>query len=319
MSIALFIAAIVVALIALLLIGKGKVPAESRNDPPVNLRPWGIAAALLVALPLFFFSFATTVDARSLGIQTSMGRYKGVVSSGFHMTAPWSSVEEWTTRNQTIDFAGGDDGDRDNYRDEAAITVRLGNQSAALVDARVSWAVADSSTDSKAQEERIKKLWTQYKTFGDMVRDYAVPAARASTNTAFDGYDPFSNLNDKSADNPYVPLATWSQKVTDILRPLYADRGLTLISVQVTQVRYDDKTEAKLRQYSDAVADTRIKGQDVKTAEQEALASKARAQQAAPGCEALIRDLAAKDQLKNLPAGWQCPGNPGPAVVGTAK
>ncbi len=83
----------------------------------------------------------------------------------------------------------------------------------------------------------------------------------------------------------------------------------------MTQVRYDDKTEAKLRQYSDAVADTRIKAQDVKTAEQEALASKQRSTQAAPGCEALIRDLAAKDQLKNLPAGWQCPGVTGPSVV----
>jgi regulator of protease activity HflC (stomatin/prohibitin superfamily) len=310
----LFIAGIVVAVVGAILILVGKLEPERRGDAPTNLRPWGIGV-VAVALVLGIFSTFTTVDARSLGIQTSMGRYKGVVSSGFHLTAPWSSVEEWTTRNQTIDFAGNDEGDRDNYRDEAAITVRLGNQSTALVDARVSWAVADSSTDTKAQEERIKKLWTQYKSFDDMVRDYAVPAARSATNTAFDGYDPFRGLDEKNADNPYVPLADWSRKITDTLRPLYTDRGLTLISVQVTQVRYDDKTEAKLRQYSDAVADTRIKAQDVKTAEQEALASKQRSTQAAPGCEALIRDLAAKDQLKNLPAGWQCPGSPGGAVI----
>lgn len=307
----LFIAGIVVALVGALLILAGRV--GDRGDE-VNLRPFGVGTTV-VAVALVFFSMMTTVDARSLGIQTSMGRYKGVVSSGFHLTAPWSSVEEWTTRNQTIDFAGDDGGERDNFRDESAITVRLGNQSTALVDARVSWAVAESGTDTEAQEERIKKLWTQYKTFGDMVADYAVPAARGATNTAFDGYDPFRGLDEKSADNPYVPLADWSTKITDTLRPLYAERGLTLISVQVTQVRYDDKTEAKLRQYSDAVADTRIKGQDVKTAEQEALASKQRSQQAYPGCEALIRDLAAKDQLKNLPQGWQCPGTPAPPVI----
>lgn len=310
MSMVLFIGAIIVALVGIGIAWFGFVEDER------GAKTGGIITTIVAAV-LVLVSCFTTVDARSLGIQTSMGRYQGVVSSGFHLTAPWSSVEEWTTRNQTIDFAGDDKEDRDNYRDESAITVRLGNQSTALVDARVSWAVAESSTDPKAQEERIKKLWTQYKSFGDMVRDYAVPAARASTNTAFDGYDPFSNLNDKTAENPYVPLAEWSTKITNVLRPLYGDRGLTLISVQVTQVRYDDKTEAKLRQYSDAVADTRIKSQDVETAKQEALASKERSTQTAPGCEALIRDLAAKDQLKNLPAGWQCPGTSGgPVIVG---
>jgi hypothetical protein len=280
----------------------------------------GGAIAALIGLVVGIIGLSvTTVDARSIGIQTSGGKYVGTLKPGRHLVAPWADVEQWTTRNQTIDFAAGDDGDRDNYRDEAAITVRLGNQSTANVDLRVSWAVAETGNDTKAQEERIKKLWQQYKTFDDMARDYAVPAARAATNAAFDGYDPFSALNDKTAENPYVPLADWSKKITDILRPLYADRGLTLISVQTTQVKYDDRTEGKLREYADAVANTRIKAQDVKTAEQEALASKARAQQAAPGCEALIRDLAAKDQLKNLPAGWQCPGTTGPAVVSSNR
>ena len=272
----------------------------------------GVAVVGVIVALLTCFS---TVDARSIGIQTSFGKYRGALGPGLQWTAPWSSVEEWTTRNQTIDFAADDKDDRDNFRDEAAISVRLGNQSVAYVDGRVSWAVAESGTDAKAQEERIKKLWSQYKTFDDMARDYAVPAARAATNAAFDGYDPFTALNDKTADNPYVPLAEWSKKITEILRPLYADRGLTLVAVQVTQVKYDDRTEGKLREYADAVANTRIKAQDVKTAEQEALASKARATQAAPGCEALIRDLAAKDQLKNLPGGWQCPGTNSPPVI----
>lgn len=274
----------------------------------------GVGAAF-VGLIIALLTCFSIVDARSVGIQTSFGKFRDTLSPGLQWTAPWSSVEEWTTRNQTIDFAADDREDRDNFRDEAAVTVRLGNQSQAFVDLRVSWAVAESGNDSKAQAERIKKLWTQYRNFDDMARDYAVPAARAATNAAFDGYDPFKALNDQNADNPYVPLADWSKRITELLRPLYADRGLTLISVQVTQVKYDDRTEGKLREYADAVANTRIKAQDVKTAEQEALASKARATQAAPGCEALIRDLAAKDQLKNLPAGWQCPGTSSPPVI----
>lgn len=279
-----------------------------------EMRGAGAATAVVAVLVALLTCFSV-VDARSVGIQTSFGKFRDTLSPGLQMTAPWSNVEEWTTRNQTIDFAADDKDDRDNFRDEAAISVRLGNQSVAYVDARVSWAVAESGNDTKAQADRIKKLWQQYKTFDDMARDYAVPAARAAANAAFDGYDPFAALNDKTVDNPYVPLAEWSKKITETLRPLYVDRGLTLISVQVTQVKYDDRTEGKLREYADAVANTRIKAQDVKTAEQEALASKARATQAAPGCEALIRDLAAKDQLKNLPAGWQCPGTNSPPVI----
>lgn len=261
------------------------------------------AAGVVIALACCF----STVDARSVGIQTGFGKYRDTLGAGFHLTAPWSSVEEWTTRNQTIRFeADGKADERDNYFTEPRITVRLGNQSEAYVDVTVTWGITEKS---------VQDLWRQYKTFGDARRDFVTPQALGATNTAFDGYDPFRGLDEKTADSPYIPLAVWSQKITDALRPLYAARSVELISVQVTKVTYDGKTEEKLRQYSDAIANTRIKAQDVKTAEQEAAASKARAQTAAPGCEALLRDLAAQDKLKDLPAGWQCPGVTGPAVV----
>jgi hypothetical protein len=109
----------------------------------------------------------------------------------------------------------------------------------------------------------------------------------------------------------------WSTRVADKLRPVYEARGVRLVSVQVTRVAYDQRTEDKLRQYADAVANTRIATQDVETAKQQAAASAARATQSAPGCEALVRDLAALGQLQHLPAGWQCPGTAGaPVIVG---
>lgn len=269
------------------------------------------AAGVIVGLIVIALTCFSIVDARSVGIQTSFGKYHDTLDAGIHITAPWSSVEDWTTRNQTIRFAGdGKAEERDNYFTEPAITVRLGNQSEAYVDATITWGITEKSVES---------LWKQYKTFGDARRDFVTPQALGASNTAFDGYDPFRGLDEKNADNPYIPLAVWSQKITDALRPLYQARNVELINVQVTKVAYDQRTEDKLRQYADAVANTRIKAQDVKTAEQEAAASKARAQTAAPGCEALLRDLAAQDKLKDLPAGWQCPGNPGPAVVGSSK
>lgn len=313
MSIFLIILGIVIAVVGVVVGGAALVSEELEHPGRVGLA--GVAVFVIGAVTLVFGLALTTVDARSIGIETKGGKYVGVLTPGRHILAPWADVEQWTTRNQTIQFSGDDGEDRDNFRDESSISVRLGNQSVAQVDMNVTWAVADSGGDLTKQAERIKQLWAQYKTFGDMSRDFAVVTARAASGDVFNVYDPFSSLSTAKADNPYVPNSEWSQKITDKLRPLYEARGLTLVSVQVVQVGYDKDTEAKIKQYSQKVADTRIAEQDVKVAEQQALASKQRSTQAAAGCEALIRDLAASDQLKNLPAGWQCPGSNGGAVI----
>lgn len=297
----IFFAAVIVVLVG------AAVAASKKASGGARL---GGAAAVLVGLVIAFSMCITTVDARAVGIQTSFGKYRDTLSAGFHFTAPWSDVEEWSTRNQTLRFAGdGKAAERDNYFTESSVTVRLGNQSEAYVETTVTWGVT---------EKGVEGLWKQYKTFADARQDFATPAAQAAVNSAFDGYDPFKSLNvtaDGSPASAYVPLEEWSKRITDKLRPLYDARGVNLVSVQVTKVSYDKRTEDKLREYADAVANTRIKAQDVETARKEAEASAARANQAAPGCEALIRDLAARDQLKNLPAGWQCPGTSGPGLV----
>ncbi len=266
----------------------------------------GICAgcAVLIVVMLLGASF-TTVDARAIGIQTSFGKYRDTLGSGVHLVAPWSDVEQWTTRNQTLRLAGdGKAGERDNYVTEPHVTVRLGTQSEAYVDATVTWSITEKSAEN---------LWRQYKTFDDARRDYVAPAALAAVVAAFDGYDPFRGI--AAGTEQSVSVEQWATRVTDKLRPVYDQRGVHLIGVQVTRVSYDQRTEDKLRQYADAVANTRIATQDVETAKQQAAASAARATQSAPGCEALIRDLAAQDKLKDLPQGWQCPGTSAGGVI----
>lgn len=267
----------------------------------------------LIVLGLVFglLSMLSKVDARSIGIETSAGKYVGTLHGGYHITAPWAHVEQWTTRNQTLRFEGTTDtGDNENYVTQPQVGVRLGNQSIAYVEVTISWTVGDD-------EKGIEGLWKQYRGFDDMRHDFVRATVMGSVNTAFDGYDPFSALNAQNADNPYVPLSEWSAKIKANLAPLLDARGIKLLNVQATQVHYDAETERKLRDYANAVANTRIAGQDAETAKKNAEATAARNDRTkiVPGCEALIRDLAAADQLKNLPAGWQCPGNPGPSVV----
>lgn len=269
----------------------------------------GVIAAIVGLVFIASTSFST-VSARSLGVQTSLGKYHDTLSPGFQVTAPWTDVEEWTTRNQVIRFAGDGKGEeRDNFFTEPRITVRLGNQSEAYVDANVTW---------KISEQSVGELWKQHKTFGDARRDFTTPAAQGAVNAAFDGYNPLANINaqpaaastdGKGTPDGYVPVAEWSKRVTEALRPLYKDRNVELVAVQVTFVKYDAKTEEKLQSFSNEIANTRIATQAVETAKQQAIASKERAAQASPGCSGLVRDLAAQDQLKNVAPGVQiCEG-----------
>lgn len=269
------------------------------------------ALAVFCGLLLALLTCFSTVDARSVGIQTSFGKYHDTLNSGFQWTSPWTSVEDWTTRNQTIRFAGdGKAGERDNFYTEPSVTVRLGNQSEAYVETTITWNITEAS---------VEGLWKQYKTFGDARQDFATPTAQGAVNSAFDGYNPFAGLNASTtaSDSPYVPLEEWSRKIREKLTPLYAARSIALVNVQVTKVSYDKRTEDKLRQYADAVANTRIAAQDVETAKKQAEASAARKATAGTDCISLIRDLAAQGQLQNLPAGTNLCGGAGtPVIVG---
>lgn len=267
----------------------------------------------------FIFTLATMftiVDARSVGVQTSMGKYTDTVGPGLHLTAPWSSVEDWTTRNQTIRFAGDGGGEeRANYFTESRIKVKLGTQAEAYVDVNITW---------KITEKSVGELWKQHKTFEDARRDFVTPAAMGAVNAAFDGYDPFKQIGPAAGDvaatmpvaddkaDGYIPLSVWSKRVTEALRPMYAARNVELVSVQVTYFDYDPKTKDKLSALSGERQNTNIAAQKVETAKKEAEASAIRAQKSGTGCEALVRDLAAQDKLKDLPAGVQiCSGSAG--------
>jgi regulator of protease activity HflC (stomatin/prohibitin superfamily) len=280
-----------------------------------DLRPIGIPLFAIVSLILLLMSFSQ-VDARSVGVVTAGGKYVSSTGPGVHFNAPWSSTEEWSTRNQVIRFEGdGKSDERDNYKTEPRITVRLGNQSEAYIDATVTWQITEVS---------VQGLWKQHKTFDDARRDFITPSSRAAVNAAFDGYDPLAGLN--ATDKPTtdgkptdIPLEEWSRRVTELLRPMFRERSVELLSVQVTFVHYDERTQGKLREYADAVANTRIKAQDVETAKKEAEASAERAKRASGtgnDCLSLIRDLAASGQLQYLPPGLNlCAVGQAPQVI----
>jgi regulator of protease activity HflC (stomatin/prohibitin superfamily) len=267
---------------------------------------YGFLALLAAFLMMVSVSF-TQVDARNVGVQTSFGKFHGTTGPGLQVVPPWVSTEEWPTMLQTSEFrGGGGKEDKDNYFLAAGVKVKIAGEQPALVSVTVEWGVTEKS---------VAELWKQYRTFDIARTNYIDSEIQTQVAAAFEGYDPFLKLTKPDEDKDRGTYAQFSKVALGNLKPLFEAKGIDLKGVRVTDVDYGQKTDDLLSDLALAVAKTRKAEQDVLTARQEALASGERAKNVAPGCLALIRDLAAADQLKNLPPGVNLCGGAGSDVI----
>jgi regulator of protease activity HflC (stomatin/prohibitin superfamily) len=131
-------------------------------------------AVLMLWLIVFGASSATTVSARSVGIQTGFGKYQKTLDNGFHWTNPTSSVEEFSTQIQTLKLDGGE-----KNAPRVNVTYKGGGQGS--IAATVSWKISD---------KEAKALWERYKSF-ERVRDELVQAsAEGAVRDATNKYIP---------------------------------------------------------------------------------------------------------------------------------
>jgi regulator of protease activity HflC (stomatin/prohibitin superfamily) len=301
----LFIACVPIAVAALIVFAKAEKLSDStkgrHDEPEISKQSFRIAAGVVFVVAAFVALAAclTTVDARAVGVKTAFGREAGTVGPGLQVKAPWVKVEEWTTRNQVVRFVKGgkDEDDSDNFHQYGCITVRLGNQSDACIEATVTFAITEKS---------VVGLWKQHKTFKAALRDFIEPQAKTAVDFVFGGWNPVAGI-DKGIEN--VEKRTnedWSKLLQPKVRQIYAARSVDLVDAQVTFVHLDDRTREQINQISAQQAATQVAKEKIKTAEAEAAASAARREKSGPSCVDLYRDLAAMDQLKNVNVGFNC-------------
>lgn len=192
-----------------------------------EVRFGGIAStvvAFIVGLAVFLGFSATTVDARAVGIQTSFGKYVDTLDNGFHLTAPWSSVEEFSTNVQDLDLT---------------VPVSFDGGSSGEVKMTALWAI-----ESKDAQE----LWQDWKDF-DRVRDRLVgPATRTATAAAFSAYTP-----DTAKDG--ANRVTIEDAIGTTLAELKAS-GVEVRSIQITDVKLGDRAQAAVDRIVEATANT---------------------------------------------------------------
>lgn len=218
----------------------------------------GLAAACLAGLAALWLACSvTTVGANTQSVRTSFGKPTGVIGSGLHLVAPWSTGTDFSAAKQWVRFKGDGNGGED-ASDEPCITVRLARQATACVDGMISY---------KQPPAEVQKLFLDWKTETRIRSLLVLQATQQSMTAQLATYDPLANA-EQDAD----ALARYSKLVEDNLRERLS--MLTDVTVQLTQLDYDDTTEANIRDVQAAIAKTRVAQQDKLTADQIAAANK---------------------------------------------
>jgi regulator of protease activity HflC (stomatin/prohibitin superfamily) len=211
----------------------------------------GLTAALAL-IPLLLlgivtvFASATTVGAKSVAIETSFGKYRATLSSGLNWTAPWASVEQFSTQLQTNKLQpNGDAG---------PVQVAFKGASSGAADITVRWAITDQGAEA---------LWRNFQTF-DHVRDNLVESeVRNSVRDVFSNYAPQDAIDGQN-------LTAIDASVKSSLSSLLTSRGIRVDSVNVTNIDLGTQAQASINRIVAANANTQTAEANLNTAKVEA-------------------------------------------------
>lgn len=281
----------------LLIIGLIGLLVRAGSDPDdkdsaagfgVGLATFGFASLIVWTIVMS----ATTVSPRAVGIQTAFGRYQSTLPAGFHWTAPWSNVEEFSTQIQPLDST-------------TSVAYKGGGKGA--VNSTIRWRI---------DQDNAQKLWQKYRTF-DNVRDNLVASGgRDSVRVVVGPYTP----NAARAGENLRPI---TDGVTSDLARTLADDGALIDSVSITDVQVDEATQRSLEGILKAQNDVEKAKADEQRALVDARTAKIRATSGSLSASALQRYCLevtnAWSAANNgpLPATWNClGGSQSPVIVG---
>ncbi|MGR6088993.1 SPFH domain-containing protein [Brevibacterium sp. CSND-B09] len=210
----------------------------------------GVGAALLaLGVIVGAVGSTTVVQPRTVGVKVALGKPTGVVGNGFHVKAPWEKVEKLDGSVQN-----------DVYANDSAISVRLGNNSRATVDASIQWQL---KTDEAMQ------VFLDYKTFEGIQSNLVDRNFRTALNEAFAGYDP---LNYSSPEEGGKALSELSAKVQKNMEAKVG-KQIEVRSVSLPLIAFDEATQKRIDDLQSESAKTRVANQKKETSKAEAEAN----------------------------------------------
>lgn len=240
----LFGTAIVLAVVGLLAL----VVALVSNDTDTRMVAKAVTViGFVLAICCTIGSSANSVPVRSVGIVTSFNKPTGeVTGSGLKWVAPWEKVGEWDAGRQRYDHLG-----------KGCVNVRIASLANACVETLVEWQVKPGAAPEQ---------FMAYKgNFQQMVDTRINVNLTAAMNDAFATYSPLAKI-DQTTGNLNVDIAPY---VTAVKTKAEGRLGseIDILSVSITRVNHDDKTEANIKAFQDKLAEARNLTQDKVNAE----------------------------------------------------
>lgn len=280
----------------------------AKFGPDRDVRGGGVAAAVVAGVVLLIvtlISSFTIVGARSVGVEVAFGKYNGTLDSGPHLTAPWASVEQFSTRDQYLDLespvtykAITIPGDVANDA-EGVQTTNYGGDG--TIPSTVRWRIADDSTGKGGAEN----LWRRYKTF-ENVRDQLVePTAKESFRLVTSRYTP---AEAKDGSN----IRAINEAVVEDLNGILNPKGIVVDSISIKDVILGAQAQEAVNRVVAADADIDRAAREQERARIDAETARLRAAEGALTPEALARYCLEVTNAWNvanngpLPATWNC-------------
>lgn len=236
---------------ALLIIGLLVLAGSKLTDRSDEKRvAKGVGAALL-ALGVIIGAVGSTtiVQPRTVGVKVALGKPTGVVGNGFHVKAPWEKVEKLDGSVQN-----------DVYSGDSSISVRLGNNSRATVDASIQW---------RLKTDEAMQVFLDYKTFEGIQSNLVDRNFRTALNEAFAEYDP---LNYTSPEEGGKALSELSAKVQENMTAKVG-KQIEVRSVSLPLIAFDEATQKRIDDLQSESAKTRVANQKKETSKAEAEAN----------------------------------------------
>ena len=282
--------------------GLGKNPDNSYDAPVKTIGKVVTIGLVVVFAAVTFFMSLTTVGARSVGIQTAFGRYQNTLNNGLQLTAPWSSVEEFSTQVQYLDLD-----DTNGGKDSVSVTFKGGGGGQVSLTPR--WRI---------DENKAENLWKKYRTFDKVQNQLVNSSAKDSVRVVVSKYTP----NEARDGENLRPIADAIQ--TDLAKSL-ADDGIIIDSVSIKKIVLDTRSQNSLDKIVEANNNVERAKSELERAKIDAETAKVREQSGQLSEKAAQRyclEMMNSWDVKkngNLPAGFVCPGTNSSGYVTTNK
>jgi hypothetical protein len=226
---------------------------------------WTVIALGGCTVLLFTLSCFTRVGTNQIGIMNSFGRPVDALSNGVHPKSPWETKVEFDASRQFLRFQERGNG-KETHSEKVfpAFKVRIANNAGAEVWGVVTWQMRADTPEEKLQ---AVQLYRQYRTFERLNDNYVAQSTQAVLLATFADVNPL--VPDKNPS--FAELSVTTERH---LRELVGAQ-LDVISVQLTFVDYDDKTDDAIKSVQAQIAKTAEETQRQKTNEAAARAAAA--------------------------------------------